>query len=100
MKLWTVELSGKAHKQMKNLPPVIRDLARKAIKGLECYGPKPPGWNVKKLDGHEYRLRLHYRYRLHYHYKDGELLITIFYLGHRKDAYKKQINYRDSSSVS
>jgi hypothetical protein len=36
----------------------------------------------------EYRLRLTYSYRMRYRAVGGELEIEIFYLGHRREAYR------------
>lgn len=47
------------------------------------------GWDTLKTDGREYRLRLNYRYRMRYRVTGEQTLeIEIFYIGHRKDAYR------------
>ena len=86
MPAYQVELTRKAYKQLKKLPGVVQDLVDDALEALETDGPKPPFWDVKKIaDG--YRLRINYRYRMRYILKQQQLMIEIFYIGHRKDAY-------------
>lgn len=85
---WTVTLNGRAYKQLKKLPTTIQDLADAAIHDLEAAGPKPMGWDVRKTGDDEYRLWLTYRYRMRYRVVGGQLQIEVFYLGHRKDAYR------------
>lgn len=86
---WTVYLTRKADKQLKKLPQTIQDLADLAIADLEEQGINPQGWDTLKTDDDEYRLRLNYRYRLRYRVTDEQVLeIEVFYIGHRKDAYR------------
>ena len=88
MNKWRVALLKKAGKQREALPRVIRALIDYAIADLEAEGPHATSWDIKKTAENEYRLRLNYRYRMRYTVKEHELIIEIFYLGHRKDAYK------------
>jgi mRNA-degrading endonuclease RelE of RelBE toxin-antitoxin system len=89
MSTWTVTLTGRAYKQLKKLPNTIQDLADAAIHDLEIHGPKPMGWDMRKTGNNEYRVRLTYRYRLRYRVTNEQMLeIEVFYLGHRKDAYR------------
>jgi mRNA-degrading endonuclease RelE of RelBE toxin-antitoxin system len=86
---WTVYLTRKAYKQLKKLPQSIQDLVDLAVFDLEEQGIKPKGWDVKKTDENEYRLRITYRYRMRYRVNDRqELEIEVFYVGHRRDAYR------------
>lgn len=56
---------------------------------LESEGPKPRGWDVRKTADDEYRVRLTYRYRMRYQVvRQQRLEINVFYVGHRKDAYR------------
>jgi len=87
MRKWTVELTGKAYKQLKKLPTLIQDLADEVISDLEEQGPAPKHWDMKKIGKEGYRIRLNYRYRVRYTVEADHLLIEIFYVGHRKDAY-------------
>lgn len=78
-----------AHKQLRKLPGRIQDLADLAVEDLEALGPAPTGWDVRKTGKDEYRLRLTYRYRMRYRVTSpGRLEIEVFYVGHRRDAYK------------
>ena len=85
---WTISLSKKAHGQFEKLELPIQELIDKALKALSDEGPRPCHWDVKKTGDCEYRLRLNYRYRMRYLVNEHALLIEIFYLGHRKDAYR------------
>lgn len=87
MMKWSVNLTTKAYKQLQELPETIQDLADEAISDLESLGPIPKHWDVKKIANAEYRIRLNYRYRMRYIAKSDYLLIEVFYIGHRKDAY-------------
>lgn len=87
MKKWTVNLTPKAYKQLKKLPAIIQDLADDAMSDLENHGPTPKHWDIKKIQEEGYRIRLNYRYRMRYTVESDCLLIDIFYIGHRKDAY-------------
>jgi mRNA-degrading endonuclease RelE of RelBE toxin-antitoxin system len=89
MSTWNVTLTKRACKQLLKLPADIQDLADMAIADLETQGPVIRGWDVRKMAAQEYRVRLTYRYRMRYHMlAEGALEIEIFYVGHRKDAYK------------
>ena len=86
---WTVYLARKAYKQLHKLPQSIQDLADLAVADLESEGLNPTGWDVKKTGQGEYRLRLTYRYRMRYRLTDArELEVEVFYVGHRRDAYR------------
>jgi len=86
---WTVYLTRKAYKQLKRLPLIIQDLADIAIADLEEQGIQPQGWDTLKTSLDEFRLRLNYRYRMRYRISDQqELQIEVFYVGHRRDAYR------------
>ena len=86
---WTVYLARKAYKQYQKLPKRIQDLTDLALIDLESQGILPTGWDIKKTGKHEYRMRLTYRYRMRYRITEtNELVIEVFYLGHRRDAYK------------
>lgn len=86
---WTVNLTRKAYKQLTKLPQSIQDLADLAVADIEEQGINPEGWNTLKTDDDEYRLRLNYRYRMRYRVTDEQALeIDVFYVGHRRDAYR------------
>ncbi len=86
---WTVYLTRKAYKQISRLPRSIQDLADLAVADLEEQGINPAGWNTLKIGSNEYRLRLNYRYRMRYRVVTEQTLqIEIFYVGHRREAYR------------
>jgi mRNA-degrading endonuclease RelE of RelBE toxin-antitoxin system len=86
---WNVCLTQKAYKQLAKLPTSIQDLADLAVTDLEEHGTHPHGWDIQKTGNNEYRLRLTYRYRMRYRVTDEKTLkIEIFYVGHRRDAYR------------
>ena len=86
---WNVFLTRKAYKQFGRLPKSIQDLIDLAVLDLEEYGVHPRGWNTLKTGEDEYRIRLNYRYRLRYRVIEKHILeIEIFYVGHRRDAYR------------
>jgi len=86
---WNVYLTQKAYKQLAKLPSYIQDLADLAVADIEKYGVHPRGWDIRKTGSNEYRLRLTYRYRMRYRITDEKALeIEIFYVGHRRDAYR------------
>lgn len=86
---WTVCLTRKAYKQLFKLPRRIQDLSDLAIGDMEDQGVRPKGWGVKKTGHKEYRLRITYRYRMRYRVGSSGLLeIEVFYVGHRREAYR------------
>lgn len=86
---WTIYLTRKAYKQLKKLPPSIQDLVDLAVADLEAQGIHPQGWDILKTSDDKYRLRLTYRYRMRYEVTDERALeIEVFYVGHRRDAYR------------
>ncbi len=78
MQKYTVNLSPKAFKQLKELPANIQMLVGKAITAFENMGPVPRHWDVKKIEYNSYRIRLNYRYRMKYIVDSDFLLIDIF----------------------
>ena len=84
---WIVKLTTGAAKSRKQLPKQIRQIVDQAIEDLMIEGPRPFAWDVKKTGENELRLRITYRYRMRYNVIDQELIIRVFYIGHRKDAY-------------
>ena len=89
MNTWNVFLTVRAYKQLRKLPRKIQDLTDLAVVDLEGQGPVPAGWDVRKTGDGEYRIRLTYRYRMRYRIvQPGKFEIEVFYVGHRRDAYK------------
>ena len=49
--------------------------------------PRPPG--CRKLEGHSSRYRVRSGdYRIVYEVRDAELLVLVFFIGHRRDIYQ------------
>ncbi len=85
----SVFITSRARKQLAKLPAMIAALADMAIKDLKSHGPMPTDWDIKRTDLDEYRMRQTYRYRMRYRVvREGELEIEVFYIGHRRDAYR------------
>ena len=61
-----------------------------AVKDMRVEGPSPKGWKVKRLSGN-YKgclsLRLDYRHRMVYKVEKGEMIIIIFEVYTRENAY-------------
>ncbi len=70
------------------MPEAIQNIAFELMEDLEIEGAIPKHWDVKKTDDYEYRVRLNYRYRMRYKVEQEELIIEIFYIGHRKEVYQ------------
>jgi len=85
---WNVVVTPKADKQLQKLPEAIQDIVLEALEALAAEGVIPKHWDVKKTNDHEYRLRINYRYRMRYKVEPKRILIEVFYIGHRKEAYK------------
>lgn len=83
-----VQITKQAYKQLKKLPAFVQDLADAAIADIEIEGVEPRYWNTKKIAHNQYRLRLNYRYRMVYKIQHNFLIVEVFYIGHRKDAYR------------
>lgn len=84
---WIVTVDKEVErKQLPRLPEEVQLLAYQAIEDLKDEGPKPFGWNVKKLEGTKYRLRLKREYRMIYYVHKQIITIRIIFAGHRKDA--------------
>ncbi len=85
---WNIVVTRKADKQLQKLPEGIQDIVLEALEALATEGAIPKHWDVKKTNDNEYRLRINYRYRMRYKVERRRVLIEIFYIGHRKEAYK------------
>lgn len=88
MRNWKITLQRKAAKQLRKLPKAIQDIAFELMEDLEAEGAIPKHWDVKKTGDNEYRVRINYRYRMRYSIAQQELIIEVFYIGHRKEAYQ------------
>jgi mRNA interferase RelE/StbE len=82
---YTVLIERYAQKQILKLDKNIIPLIKTAIAGL-ADNPRPFGY--KKLKGEEaYRIRVN-DYRIIYEINDGQIIVMVVSVGHRKDIYK------------
>lgn len=81
-----IQLTLRAHKSFKKLEKRISIRIALLIDSLKD-NPRPNG--VKKMKGHDHRYRVREGdYRVIYQIDDGQLLILVVDLGHRKDIYR------------
>jgi mRNA interferase RelE/StbE len=83
---YDIVLKARASQELEQLPPTVLKRIRAAIAKLRN-DPSPPG--CKKLFGSDnaWRLRIG-DYRLLYEVYDDELLVRVFRISHRKEAYR------------
>ncbi len=86
---WTIKYLRSAKKGLKNITPKDRERIKAKIEELaEAPNPEKLG---KKLKGNTlkefYRIRVG-NYRIIYHTENGELILVILKIGHRKEVYK------------
>jgi len=82
---YRVFIKRSAEKELDGLPSNIRPRIISRVVSLED-NPRPIG--VKKLQGEEaYRLRIG-DFRVLYTIDDGEKLVTIYAIGHRREVYR------------
>jgi mRNA interferase RelE/StbE len=83
---YRIEIAQRALKALKDIPSAERERIRMAIRGL-AGDPRPRG--CKKLqDSPEWRIRVGV-YRVVYQIEEGQLLVLVVKVGHRKDVYRK-----------
>jgi mRNA interferase RelE/StbE len=86
---WIVTVDKKVErKQIPRLSHELQLIVYEAIEDLKIEGPRPMGWNVKKLEDNKYRLRLKREYRMIYYVYKEIITIEIIFAGHRKEAEK------------
>jgi mRNA interferase RelE/StbE len=73
----------------KALRKLDRQHQRAIVTAIEALAREPRPGGVKKLQGGsgEYRIRVG-SYRVVYDIRDGELLILVLHLGHRREIYR------------
>ena len=83
---YTLNITPTARRQFKK----ISDEAQKAIRkklDLLCANPHNPALDIKNLQGRDgYRLRIG-DYRVIYDVDNGELIINLIEVGHRREIY-------------
>ncbi len=85
---YAVDITRKARKQLEKIDRIQRVQIEDAIEGL-AEDPRPVG--CTKLEGHNsYRIRVG-NYRVIYNVFDGELVVLVVKVGHRRDVYKGYI---------
>jgi mRNA interferase RelE/StbE len=85
-KLYSIELTNKAEKELKQLSSDHQTRIAKALVELKI-NPRPHG--VKKLKGQSdiYRIRAG-DYRVVYEIVDLEIRVVVIAIGHRRDVYR------------
>jgi mRNA interferase RelE/StbE len=84
-KLYSIEITATAKKQLTKLPFSISDKLIKAIQAL-AKNPRPTGY--KKLKGRPgYRIRKG-DYRIIYEIYDTQLIVNVVTVGNRKEVYE------------
>lgn len=82
---YTVLILPSAQKQLDKLPGAIATRIEDKLLDLEG-DPRPPG--CKKLRGRDaWRIRIG-DYRVIYEINDGNLIVTVIAIGHRRDIYE------------
>ncbi|MDO8669847.1 MAG: type II toxin-antitoxin system RelE/ParE family toxin [Dehalococcoidia bacterium] len=84
--MYSLRLSRHAIKDLDDLPDTIGQRTSAALEAL-AKSPRPPG--CKRIKGAEdtYRIRVG-DYRILYDVDDGESMVLILRVQHRKDAYR------------
>jgi mRNA interferase RelE/StbE len=84
--MYEIEIAPAAERALKKLPADVQKCIVKAILKLEV-NPRPSG--VKKLTGEDdlYRIRIS-DYRVIYQIRDGELIILVVRVAHRREVYR------------
>jgi mRNA interferase RelE/StbE len=83
---YRLELSPRARRDLKKLPPQVRERLKRPIEAL-VHTPRPP--RAVKLGGEEdtYRIRVG-SYRVLYEVHDRILLVVLLKVADRKEAYR------------
>ncbi len=86
MLVYRIEFARAAKRQFDKLPRDVQERLRPHVDGLAT-DPRPHGY--KKLTGETdlYRIRIG-DYRLIYQIREGQLLVLVVKVGHRRDVYR------------
>jgi mRNA interferase RelE/StbE len=84
--MYEIEIAPAAERALKKLPA---DIQRRIIKGILKLEVNPRPSGVKKLSGEEdlYRVRIG-DYRVIYQIRDGELIVLVVRVAHRREVYR------------
>jgi mRNA interferase RelE/StbE len=85
---YAFQWTGRAISQLQAIPQPV---ALTILRALSPLGddPRRVDADIKKLVGHEDRYRLRVgNYRLIYEVRDGQLVILVVGVGHRREAYR------------
>ncbi|MBE0610639.1 MAG: type II toxin-antitoxin system RelE/ParE family toxin [Dehalococcoidia bacterium] len=82
---YTVRIDRHAERQVRRLPPAVRERVLRAAYAL-ADDPRPPG--VRKMRGadRQYRIRVG-DYRVIYEIHDNVLIVLVVEVGNRREAY-------------
>ncbi len=83
---YQVELRPAALRDFKRLPLEIQRRIRPAVDRLAA-NPRPPGVDKLAARGNRYRIRVG-DYRIVYEIRDAVLLVMVFRIAHRREAYR------------
>ena len=85
---YEVRLAPAAVRQLRKLDPPGRRRVQAAI-DLLAEDPRPPGASAVVGGGGEWRVRTG-DFRIIYDSRDGELLVLVVKVGHRRDVYERR----------
>ncbi|MDA1192944.1 MAG: type II toxin-antitoxin system RelE/ParE family toxin [Candidatus Poribacteria bacterium] len=86
MPSYKVRIDSSARRQLRDLPPDLRDRISSRIDQL-AENPRPPG--VTKLQGSRNRYLIRVGdYRVIYDIEDGDLLVIVIVVAHRRESYR------------
>lgn len=85
---YTVQVARRASKAIAALPRREQQRVRAAI-DLLAADPRPPGCMAMSGEAHAYRVRVG-DYRIVYEVLDGDLVIQVVRVGHRREVYRRQ----------
>lgn len=86
---YNIVLEARAEKQLERLLKVDRSLALDILATLDGLKEDPRPLECRKLRGKSkgYRVKVK-NYRILYRVDDGEVVITVFKIGHRREVYR------------
>jgi mRNA interferase RelE/StbE len=85
-RVFEIQISGTARKQLKRLAPDVRTRIREKIDQLQ-FDPRPPGFTQLQSADKRFRVRVG-DYRIIYKIYDSILVILVLEVGYRGSAYR------------